>query len=1387
MSTLDKSTPTQLQAGLSKDMNFQKPGDVTFALNGIRDAHDGGKYEYQSEPGNELVESIRTGYTFMGSINGNNNEVYIFATNNSGSGTIGIFREGNYTEEVLTTFDWNTNYPITGEFRVKNGCENIIYWCNGDAPDGHYNFDRPELFQDGSGNWVVNKFKLVADVIPPKIDLKSVNDSGGILPLGSYYFQAEYLDANLNSIYKTDVSPQVVIFDDSLGEAYNRIDGGLNIAQYTEESGGVPITTKSITLTLSNLDTQFAYIRINVARQLTGIQTVDAHAVSRLIPINDDTIDFTYTGYDVSIGDYPVDYSEIITDNIRYDTAYVMEQVQGRLLRARLKQGVRDYSQYQKYASKVEVKWVAKEVLSSDINEDGAAKNPKTYWEATTFQGDEIYAIYERFLHTDGSWSPLFNNPGRVATATDLELLDVIDNADPLLNPTDVWQSDVDHLGLNVGDTVERWKVFNTAVLTDSNVGSHPYDYEGEMGYYEADTTYPDIKDCDDVLIWGEDELGDPILTTDKIRHHRFPDRRLIPHVSGTDFEYIVPLGIKFDNIEYPNSDVIGHQFFYVKRGDFNKTVLDSGWFIKVLDDNDLELDNDTPDPLRGVLTRGTFPDSHTDPGDTDQITGQYGAYNSADVFFNQKIYNPSYIKYNSTYEHDITGGVLGSGGFGAGIEVPRTGGGSIGISLFHFDNVALSGITDRTNFKVESQVYVPPQGFVSASVFDVNVRNSDRFTATNVIKVSYDLPNTDSIDGSYNYVYKKTNIKPYQSLFANDFKYINYNYNSSLDTEDNIYYNGDCLISLCHPTKNDSGGPSGSTLYAVGTFIGMWEEREINGSLRHGGTSPQGLYYKADGNYFTVLAKLAELQDDNTYLPFAEDAILTEYYAYNKDYDKQSLESAKSVLPITYNYCSDCLGVFDNKIVWSPKSFDDESFDLYRINKVNDSITIPGNRGKITGLKYQNDYLLTHTENSLYILQPNPQSLATDISSVYLTTGGFLSLPPNEIVQNDIGYAGCQSKQHMCETPDGHAWCDQKRGQIFIFNTKLSELSMEQSGMTQWFKQELPSYLEYDFYQIMNLDYPNDSTYSVVDNGIGIIMYYDPRFKRLIISKKDFKPINLVAEGNNPGSLKYDIDANDWYYINDVGGSVVTYFSNATYFENKSWTISYSFNTGNFTSWHSYRPFAAFSDSLNYYTLTSSLLAPTLIRNIYRHKHFNSYQNFYGTKYFFVVEWMTSDFSTDNMSSLHYNGYALQWDATNKKWKTVDSTFQYAHIYSFDQSTDTFPITLLNQQTNPYGNIGFSNTQKYVIKTDQNYKIAGIYDVATASPVVTSDWTFLKNFVGYIDQLVLAANHNNAKTAYALGNIKDKFVYCRLFYQPAQDYKKVITLGQTNETRSIR
>lgn len=1392
MSTLDKPVSTALQHGLNKDYTYKPNTFTTFVLNGIRDSHDGGKMQYQSEPGNTQVEGLTEGYTICGWIYGQNNEIFLLSANGTLS-EIGIFKDGIYNMAARVELGFDPRYPITGEYRLKNGCERIIYWCDGHNPDYFFNFDRPELFKNDLGDWDPNLFRLIPKILPPKIDIVSVNDSGGNTPLGSYYFQLEILDSTLNSLYKTDISPQTIIVDDSLGNIYSDIDGGLNIEQYSEEVGGVPITTKSITLRFYNLNTNLSFIRVNVARQLAGTQAIDAHAVGTLIPIGSTDFTWTYTGYNPSNGDYPLDYSEMLVGNVRYDTAYVMEQVQGRLVRAAVKQDIRDYSKYQREASKIEVRWYSEEILRDDVSQLGNEKNPETYWLKTSMQGDEVYALAIQYLHDDGTWSPMFHIPGKPPTVADMTEYTVVDSS-AVLGVNEVWESEVEHLGESefttwagtyIGSTIKSWKFRNLANVTNSYSATHPFINEGRLGYFECDETYPDIRDCDNALIWGQDYLGNDITTNTKIRHHRMPDRGLIGIVTGDNNEYIRPIGLKFRNISYPDASIIGHRFGYVFRDNANKTVVDSGWFAKTPDDLDLIVGPSTED-IFGVDPR-VFISSDKNAGGFGMLTEKYGQYISGDVLFNNKIFTYDYLKFNKVYNirfNKNVGDVEGS----TEISVPKTGGGNIILTLRYAELDGLSELPSNTHFKIDKQIILNPQEF-NLNSLDKPVKNPDQFSKINIIKTVSELENyNETLDSDKQwcpYVYKKQYVKPYNNLFNLQYNYLNFNYISSTDPVDNIIYNGDVIISKSLMIRKIT-----TDLVHIYTFF--YGENSINFSLRHEGTQPFSYYFKDYSQYFKLFSKISVLQDDGTWDRLSTENIIPEYYAFNKDYTKQNIDTAKQSIPITYNYCSECLGEFSSRIIFSPKSFDEESFDLYRVNKVNDYIDLPGNRGQITGLKYKNNILLAHCKEGTFMLQPNPQAISTNLSDIYLTTGDFLGLPPSEILQTDVGYAGCQSKQHQCDTPNGWCWTDQLRSQIFKFDGKIEEISNK--GLTQWFNDHLPSELQDAFYQVFQTEYSTQSTLSVENNGIGLIMFYDPKYNRLIISKKDFLPINFKDRATDIGDVSYNFDDNYWEGVNNLGEKIVIFFGDKDWFENKSWTLSYSFDYDNsegspWTSWHSYIPPFAFWDNYYYYTMPIPELGTGFdIRAIYKHDHEGNYQSYYGNKYDFIIEWMNYSPEIKNFNNIFYSGYTLRWDTTHKQWiPEPNVTFDRGMFYNHNQSTGLVNLNLIDQHTNPYSKIQSSNTDKSVVRTNNNvYKISGLYDLATGTPVVTTRWDDIQDDY-YIDLVSLNSNIDTAKPAYQLNNLRGDFILCRLYFNSEADYKKVITLIQNHDSISIR
>lgn len=142
-------------------------------------------------------------------------------------------------------------------------------------------------------------------------------------------------------------------------------------------------------------------------------------------------------------------------------------------------------------------------------------------------------------------------------------------------------------------NNIYRWQHVNTSIA-----GANPSTYNkfitfkhrfkvkeiGLCAYFETDTFYPEVKDCNGVPIYPHDVLANGTYRMHKIRHHRMPDARKVPIMyttSGPNTRTnILPLGVLFHNINVPDDykDIV--QGYYIVRGDRagNKTVIDKGW-----------------------------------------------------------------------------------------------------------------------------------------------------------------------------------------------------------------------------------------------------------------------------------------------------------------------------------------------------------------------------------------------------------------------------------------------------------------------------------------------------------------------------------------------------------------------------------------------------------------------------------------------------------------------------------------------------------------------------------------------------------------------------------------------------------------------------------------
>jgi hypothetical protein len=295
------------------------------------------------------------------------------------------------------------------------------------------------------------------------------------------------------------------------------------------------------------------------------------------------------------------------------------------------------------------------------------------------------------------------------------------------------------------------------------------------------------------------------------------------------------------------------------------------------------------------------------------------------------------------------------------------------------------------------------------------------------------------------------------------------------------------------------------------------------------------------------VQQSFVPIQQDNTYY-------------YNVTFSKQNKENVFTHLPDDWNGV--CSTVYPFRTIYSDKQFTDvdNKVNNWLIYKALSYYDFPQNYGNLISLDgIQNRAILARFENKtlmynnlLTIDTSNPQA-------AYVGNPNMFSAPPIDFAETDLGYVGTQNKM-LLKIPQGQITIDAKRGQIFLINGQQAvDLTGFGSGVNRFMTDHLA-------FEILRY-FPKVNTDNHF-NGIGLHGVYDSKFERVIITKLDYIPIDE--------DVKYDEITKEFYVETTLNGLTLrdqVYLDDKDYFCNKSWTISFNFNTKSWVSFHSYIP----------------------------------------------------------------------------------------------------------------------------------------------------------------------------------------------------------------------
>jgi len=289
----------------------------------------------------------------------------------------------------------------------------------------------------------------------------------------------------------------------------------------------------------------------------------------------------------------------------------------------------------------------------------------------------------------------------------------------------------------------------------------------------------------------------------------------------------------------------------------------------------------------------------------------------------------------------------------------------------------------------------------------------------------------------------------------------------------------------------------------------------------------------------------------------------------------------------------------FPNRVLRSDKNNPESLYDNFLAFAANDYIDVGKNKGPVWLLSSYANRLLIHLTRSLFITAGR-EVLKTQNLQAYIGSGDIFEVKPLEQQNVDTGFAGIQHQWAGIITPYGYFFPDNESGKVFVFNGKMQEVS--QSGMEDFFRETYRFRLENFVYDNLSLttawsavtnytatsapirynnkiyialantlneqpdSYPNkwsmvvDLTVNILNQddpikGIGIHATYDVKYKRTLLTKRDYMLFNgstLVWPTNyltvfNPIRTAF---ANGFYLYNGR----ITYIASTVVLNSATW-----------------------------------------------------------------------------------------------------------------------------------------------------------------------------------------------------------------------------------------
>lgn len=420
--------------------------------------------------------------------------------------------------------------------------------------------------------------------------------------------------------------------------------------------------------------------------------------------------------------------------------------------------------------------------------------------------------------------------------------------------------------------------------------------------------------------------------------------------------------------------------------------------------------------------------------------------------------------------------------------------------------------------------------------------------------------------------------------------------------------------------------------------------ESEINCWLRYGKYEQHERFYPQESDYVGwTQENNVSIREPNTFY-------------YNPVFSINQFTLASRTLVDTFNAEDEaCKAESPNGIIYSQPDFDEsDNYDPWLAFKPLNFTELPTSYGNLIDLRFiESSQLLGRFENQIVMYNRLNDFLdGTTAQNTETGTGSLFKVRPIEFNSTDLGYAGTQHTA-MVSCEYGHFWVDAKRGQVFTMKPGGQGLNEITGGMRNWFKEHLP-------FKILKSNIEGITTEDIDNNynSLGIAMVWDNRYRRVIITKKDYK----LKQGCTNNVIYRD----GKFYIEN--GEIETQISlqDENYFEDCSWTVAYSPISQSWISYYSFTP-DYYISHINYFQSGLNNSSDTDEIGLWSHLLTNqSYQVFYGKLYPWIIETPLINQLTESIfHNTHYwldvRAYLNDYDFAER----TDLGFNTAYVYN--------------------------------------------------------------------------------------------------------------------------